>query len=317
MGHTLASSSPRWCVAILSARETAATLAATLDAAVTALGTHPSCIDIVVNGNALVAETLAARVRGSRAAAHLTVRVWSLALRDKAHAWNTYVHRIWPGNGHTFFMDGCITVSHASLTALQARFDRSAHALVAAAVPTAGRSAAAIRELMLRNPQIHGSLFAVRDTAMAQMRSAAFRLPLGFYRSDSLLGTLVNFNFDPATHDWDDRRIAVAGDATWTMRLKSVWNPSDVRAQLHRMTRQALGRVEEAAIKELFYDRRVSIDILSPQPLGLVDAWLERVPESANRPLASDMLARLRIAHLRRRADWHQADEPPVCLFES
>ncbi|MFN7917899.1 MAG: hypothetical protein U0Q55_21305 [Vicinamibacterales bacterium] len=318
MGDPLGTSPLRWCVAIFSARETARTLASTLDAARAAVSTHPATIDLIVNGNARLAEALAARVsRSGRGSAGVATRVWSLALRDKAHAWNAYVHDIWPGAGSPCFMDGCITVSAADLSALQARFEGSAQAMVAAAVPTAGRSAAAIRELMLRNPQIHGSLYAVRDTAMAQMRAAGFRLPLGFYRSDSLLGTLVNFNFDPATHEWDDRRIAVTREASWTMPLKSPWNPADVSAQLRRMTRQAVGRLEEAAIKELFYDRRTSIDVLTPQPLGLVDEWQRRVPDSPNRPLMRSLLARVRMAHLRRRTDWRRSSEPPACLVES
>lgn len=316
MGHSNGTSPRRWCVAILSARETADTLASTLAAAIGAVGAHDARIDVVVNGNPKVAEALAARLGVERRAGDVGVRIWSLALLDKAHAWNTYVHDIWPGGASTFFMDGCITVSAASLAAMQARFDASGDALAVAAVPTAGRSAAQIRVLMLTHPQIHGSLYAISEPAMERLRTAGFRLPLGFYRSDSLLGTLFNMNLDPATHDWEDRRIVVAGDATWTMPVKSPWKPSDVSAQVRRMARQALGRLEEAAIKELFYDRRVSIEMLAHEPLAFVDEWMRRVPGSPNRELTRSVLARLRMAHLRRRTDWVLAAEPATCLFE-
>lgn len=318
MGHLNGTSSRRLCVAILSARETPEVLARTLDAVVSAVGSQHAAVDVLVNGNPRTAAALAAHVRAHTPAPSSTsVRVWRLALRDKAHAWNTYVHALWPGDATACFMDGCITVSSEALASLQARLDVSTHALVAAAVPTVGGSAAAIRALMHTHPQIHGSLYAVRQEALERVRRSGLQVPLGFYRSDSLLGTLFNFNLDPARHDWDDRRIAVTGDATWTMPLKSPWKPGDVSAQLRRVTRQALGRLEEAAIKERFYDRREPATTLTVAPLAFVDDWMRLVPDSPHRALTRSWLARARMAHLRRRSDWGLAAEPPVCLVQS
>ena len=48
-------------------------------------------------------------------------------------------------------------------------------------------------------------------------------VPLGFYRTDALLGTLFCMNLDPHTCDWDDRRITIVDEASWTMREKSPW----------------------------------------------------------------------------------------------
>lgn len=318
MGHSHGTSLARWCVAILSARETAQTLEATLGSTLAAVATHPAVIDLLVNGNPRTAKAIATHVQRRRpTGGAVSIRVWRLALRDKAHAWNEYVHRIWPGDAGAYFLDGCITVSASALTAMQTRLDASAHALVAAAVPTTGGSAAGIRALMLTHPQIHGSFYGIRADALERLRQAGLRLPLGFYRTDSLLGTLFNFNLDPATHDWDDRRIAVVDEPTWSMPPKSPLNPADVRAQLQRLTRQALGRLEEAAIKELFYDRRAPVSLLSQEPLAFIEEWMRRVPDSGNRPLTRSWLARARMAHIRRRADWALAAEPPVCLFAS
>lgn len=316
MGDTSASSSRQWCVAILSAREDLATLESTLAAVLEAVGDAPATVDVLVNGNPSTAQALSARLgtRSMTMVAHAHVRVWNLALRDKAHAWNSYVHSIWPGGSTTFFVDGCITVLPAAFAMTQRRLDGS-DALAVATVPTTGRSAAATRELILRHPQIHGSLYALSEAALTRVRAAGLRLPLGFYRSDSLLGTLVNFNFDPTLHDWDEQRIVVVSEPTWSMAAKSIWNPADVLGQVRRIARQAMGAVEEAATKERFYDRREPLQVLHAEPLAFVDEWIRRDGSSAGAPRQVHWLAQLRMRHVRQRTDWALAGEPPVCLF--
>ena len=39
------------------------------------------------------------------------MRVWHLPLRDKASAWNHFVHHLWPGADTTFILDGYARVT--------------------------------------------------------------------------------------------------------------------------------------------------------------------------------------------------------------
>src|SRR5229473_6286860 len=88
-----------WSVLILSSRERLDELAATIDAAILAAKGHDSIIDLVVNGNAELAEAAGVHVRSMPSqSATAIIRVWYLALGDKAHAFNEYIHRLWPGS---------------------------------------------------------------------------------------------------------------------------------------------------------------------------------------------------------------------------
>lgn len=305
-------------MAILSAREELETLLTTLDASLAALSGQDAVVDVLVNGHGGVARTLGETLqqRGG-APAKVTVRVWALPLRDKANAWNTYVHQIWPGSACTFFVDGYASVQPDAFTRLDARLAQAAEAVAAAAVPTVGRSAPQVRAWMLEASQIHGSLYAVRGEAIQRMRTTGFRLPLGFYRTDALLGTLFNFNLDPPAHPWDERGIVVAADATWTMRVSSLWRVGDLGAQTARVFRQAVGRFEEAAIKEHLYDRRRSPLEIPSRPMALVDTWMRRHPASALRLLARHPLALVRLALVRWRTDWRLREDAPRCVYPS
>ncbi len=307
--------SPRWSVAILSAREDLETLRSTVDAALLAASGRYTVIDILVNGNALVARALAAACADMRVPDSVSVRVWDIALRDKANAWNTYLHRVWDGGTCAFFVDGYAHVRPDAFERLFARLEASAHAVAAAAVPSVGRSASLVRAWMLAGSQIHGSLYAVRGEALDRMRRVGFRLPLGFYRSDALLGTLFNFNTDPGLHTWDDRGVSVVDDATWSARVASPWRLGDLRDYVARRLRQALGRLEEAAIKEYVYDRRLPVAEIPWKPLALLDAWRRVSPVSARRVLLGHPLAVLRLAQTRRRSDWPLSEAPPRQVF--
>lgn len=310
--------SPRWSVAILSAREDLETLLITLDASLAALSGQDAVVDVLVNGHGEVAHEFGRAVQARAGLPDgVRVRVWELGLRDKAHAWNTYVHELWPGSVCTFFVDGYASVQPDAFSRLDARLAQAPEAVAAAAVPTVGRSAAQVRAWMLEASQIHGSLYAVRGEALTRMRASGFRLPLGFYRTDALLGTLFNFNLDPPRHPWDERGIVVAADATWTIRVSSLWRVADLGAQTARVFRQAVGRFEEAAIKEHLYDRRRSPLEIPSGPMALVDTWMRRHPASALRLLARHPLALVRLALVRWRTDWRLREDAPRCVYPS
>src|SRR5690606_36077647 len=84
-----------WSVAVFSSRESVSHLQKVVAACELACRERSAIIDVIVNGNALLAaefrQSLVSPANPSSAA---TVRVWHVALGDKSHAWNTYIHEI-------------------------------------------------------------------------------------------------------------------------------------------------------------------------------------------------------------------------------
>ncbi|MEO8482749.1 MAG: hypothetical protein ABI634_11100 [Acidobacteriota bacterium] len=290
-----------WSVVILSSREDVETLASSIDAARAAVAGRHVVIDVMVNGNARLAEQIAARFAApaSASSASATIRVWSLVMPDKANAWNQYVHHVWPGASVTFFVDGYASANVDALDRLADALDSSKRALAAAAVPSVGRSAAALRDLMMKEPQINGSLYALRGETVRALRSEAVRMPIGLYRQDGLLGSALMFGLDPVAHPWDPDHIVVASGASWTRRVESVWNVRDLANNLDRMKRQALGRFEALAIREHFVDLKLAPSRLPETNAAFLSSWMRRhaakaLTTIARYPFALPALVRLR-----------------------
>src|SRR5205814_8352681 len=126
-----------------------------------------------------------------------------------------------PGNV-AFFNDGCVRVMPDALRLLAAKLADDEKALSVSAVHTYGRSAAYHREQMIRGGGIHGNLFGIRGEVLSLLRARHFKLPLGIYRADGLLGAIMAFNLDPRNNNWDARRLAVQGAATWRLHSRSL-----------------------------------------------------------------------------------------------
>ncbi len=96
---------------------------------------------MLVNGNPALGQDMAAWISAS-SAMEASVRVWSIARGDKAHAWNEYVHRIRPQGRTAFFLDGYAQARPDALSLLAASLAQEAETLGAPRVPSIGRSAA-------------------------------------------------------------------------------------------------------------------------------------------------------------------------------
>lgn len=167
---------PPWAVAIFAARETPAVLAATVRAAIAACAGRRATIDVLIHGNPALAEHFAG-LAPTLASDACTLRIWSIAAPDKAHTWNEYVYRIWEnGNGGStaFFIDGYARVKPDALAAIDRRLAAAPDATGATGVPSCGRSAARLREQMLREGGIHGNLYAVTGDGMRAITWTGF-----------------------------------------------------------------------------------------------------------------------------------------------
>ena len=203
-----------WAVAIIAARESIEMLRSTIGATVAASAGRDTIVDLLINGNSALARECAAWASNTYCGT-ARLRVWSIGQGDKAHAWNEYVHRIWPAGRTAFFLDGYARPRTDGLAQLDASLAKAPEAFGATGVPTSGRSAPALRAAMLSGGGFHGNMNAIPVHAMTQLRTSRFCLPLGLYRTDSLIGSVLMFALDPTTQQWDPRRIVVNGEATW------------------------------------------------------------------------------------------------------
>ena len=183
----LPSTPSKTAAVVIASRETAHTLLATLDALQRAIQA-PTLIDVVVNGNPALASQLLTLLRSRQLLQRSTssaLRLWTLALGDKAHSMNEYLHRIWPGHAPAYFVDGYVRVRADAPALLAQALAADPGALAAAGVPGSGRTAAAMRAQMRDEGGLHGNFFLLGVPALKALRAMDFRLPVGLYRTDA------------------------------------------------------------------------------------------------------------------------------------
>ncbi len=272
--------SPHWAIAVFSARETASQLLRAVASCRRACGSRSASLDILVNGNPGLARDLNTQLARdvARPTPPTSVRIWSLPIGDKSHAWNTYLHEIWPGAAVTCFIDGYVEVHVSAFERLEAALTANPGARAATGVPTQGRSASRQTRFQLEISGIHGNLYALSHEAIANIRHMAFRLPLGLYRTDPMLESYLKFNLDPSANRWNPSRVVVVTDATWSRRVPSAWRISDWHLQWRRMIRQAQGDVEQQAVKDLVAVQQKGPSELPTSVDALLSSWIQRHP---------------------------------------
>jgi len=306
-----------WTVVIIAARESIDTLARCIGATLAACESQGAVIDVVINGNAELAKAAATLVRsGTLHQGPSAVRVWSIGVGDKAHAWNQYVHHIWPGSEIAYFVDGYVEARRDAFAALSRRLAEAPEALGVTGVPSSGRSAAKTREYMLLHGGIQGNMHALRGEAMAGIRERGLRLPLGLYRTDSLVGAFLLLKLAPENEKWEPRRMAVAADATWDIPGQSAITFRNVKAQFKRVLRQAQGELENRALREHMTVRRLPAQQLPETVSELVNHWIATQPEQA-RAILKRPTCRYAAYKLRHHRDWSAAKLPPQLLHSS
>ena len=304
-----------WAVAIIAARETIDTLAQTIRAAEEASAGKDAIIDVLVNGNPDLARQTGAWVQASPWAG-ATVRVWSIPRGDKAHAWNEYVHRIWQSGRTAFFLDGYAQPVVDALARLEASLGQDGDVLGATGVPSSGRSALSLRERMVREGGFHGNMHAITADAMMQLRATGVRLPLGLYRTDSLIGAILLFRLDPASHRWDRRRIVVNPEATWHVSGATGLSFKKAVGQFKRRLRQAQGDLENRAVRDYLSVRRAPVNAMPKTARELVLSWIDANPGEARHLYMGNPFRLYAANKLRAPQDWTAAERAPEVVCE-
>lgn len=289
-----------WSIAVF-ARNERPSLARCLPALAAATqGLHARVL-LILNGTTDGADEEAP---GLMRAAGLHGQVWSIPHADKSNAINQYLHRLRPAAGMHVFVDAYAAVAPDALRRLGARLAAEPLAMAAAAVPSSGRSAAALRADMLAYPGLHGSLFALRGSFVERLAASGLRLPVGLYRGDGLLGAFLMHDLDSTGTPWRPPRVAVETDATWSLRPLRPWHPADLRRHWRRLVQQGRGRLESGAIRNTIYPGRLGSGGFGALPDSadhLILDWLAAMPEAVPSPLR-DPFAAMALRRIRRTA---------------
>lgn len=308
-----ATTPPKWAVAVFAARESAETIENTIDAIQLAVAENNSRIAILVNGNRNLADQLSRRFQERHYVPPNGIRIdiWFLEVGDKAQTWNAYVHRLYPGAELTFFVDGYAAPELDALNLLSQAISESPQSLAVSGVPSCGSSARRQAAVMLRSGGIHGNLFALPKRTMEELRQRAICLPKGLYRTDSLIGAVLNFRFDPSKHSWDPGQILVQGDATWKITPLRWWHPGDIRTHVKRFLRQSQGMLENLAISDHLGRHRRSPESLPSTARELVLQWWHGNTGPNWRRIIFHLGWLLALRRMREIRDWSKADEAP------
>ncbi|CAH1747211.1 conserved protein of unknown function [Thauera humireducens] len=305
-------------VVIISFRETTETLYNAIAAALRALKGFNAVLDVVVNGNAELAESVAGcmRDRCGEFPAGVRLRCWYLVCGDKAHAWNTYVHELWPGARTTVFMDGYVEAAVDAIQLLDDALAEDTNALGATGVPNVGASARRMQKEMTSGGGIHGNLFALGADAMRLIRNTRFFVPLGLYRVDGVIGAALFKQLQPIGTTWDIKRVVVLPAVSWRFGRLKWWRLRDWIAYIKRLSRQQQGVLENLAFRDFFIRRKQPLDKLPRTALTLLEDWERHAPDEASSTLRRSSAARRALERMRLPRDWSQAAAPPVLMVE-
>jgi hypothetical protein len=239
----------------------------------------------MVNGNSMLANELASTFaeRSSVASGDTPLKIWSIPRGDKANAWNRYVHDIWDGESIAFFVDGYVQPNPDAFRVLGDSVHANPRAWGGSGVPSVGRSAKALRQNLIVNTGFHGNLCCLKGDAISQLRSQKITLPVGIYRTDSLMGAFLCYGLDPASNVWEDFRIHVEPHASWQADALRLWHPRDLLLQWKRLLRQARGKLEVGAFSDHMAVHRRSPATLPTTVHELVLHWAKLCPAQVRR----------------------------------
>ncbi|MDO8971776.1 MAG: hypothetical protein Q7U74_13870, partial [Saprospiraceae bacterium] len=300
---------PSWSVAVFAARESLEVLLITLDAILVAIK-RPATVNLLINGNETLATNLnAALMEKSITNALVEIRIWIIEIGDKACAWNQYIQHIWNSGELAFFVDGYARPNPSSFVLLENAMTSSGQISAATGLPSTGRTAKPLGKMMLATHGLHGNLYCISPAIMQHMKSSGFHLPAGIYRTDSTLGAAIKFCFDPANNEWNDSRVFVHPEVTWTTPEKHWWRFSDIKSQLKRQLRQAQGDLENRAVRNHLQVCKRRAESLPATALELVETWVIACPDEAASALCNP-LHRHAWKNLKTMVDWSKSAIP-------
>lgn len=310
----------KWCVAIIASREDLATLKSSTIAASAACTSYPALIDVLVNGNERLARSVAESMDKAKVSElrQVAIRIWSLALPDKADTWNRYVYEIWPKAHTTFFIDGYVRPETNSFSLLANLLNNEGQFACASGIPLTGRSAAQYKkEVTEQGWGLHGNLYALSQDTMNNIRANGFRMPKGLYRNDGFLAAALALDLRPESATWDAaRRLGIVDDAGWSTPQRKWWNPIHLKDAWKRRRRQQRGVIENAAIRYWLSTKKTAFADLPDNIDDIVLGWMRDTPGSLDDLCEKRPGIRKHIEQFAESKDWTLSTIPPSKLLE-
>ena len=146
---------------------------------------------------------------------------------------------------------------------------------------------------------------------MNELRERGFRLPIGLYRTDSLIGAVIAFGLDPVNGSWAPGRTVVVPGATWTFKTNSLWTAKDLVRHWKRMVRQARGVLENIAVRQHMAVEKKSPETLPAIADDLIRLWIRAFPISAAKVFLTNPLSMIAAKRAFVPKDWSESEMPP------
>ena len=168
------------------------------------------------------------------------VQLVSIALGDKANAWNVFVHEVAPrGGSPCFFIDGDVRATAGALDVMALMLAQHPHANGVAALPKSGRGVAAFQRDMLKANGLAGNLYGLRGEFVERIRAQAITMPIGTIGEDALMGAMLKWDLRGDTR-WDNSKVVVAREAGFKFNSVSPWLPREWKKYFRRRVRYSV-----------------------------------------------------------------------------
>ncbi len=208
-------------------------------------------VTVLVNGTT---DDSVSRATQAANDAKLNADIYSISYPDKSNAWNQFVYTLRPNAGSYFFVDGYTRVSPDALSLLATYIEANPGANAASACPISGRSAVRWRDDLMKHGGVVGCLHVLPRQFVDRIVNRQILLPTGLYRGDGLLNSVASHDCDAVNSPWNRTLAGVVPKAGFAISPWS-WRWRDLRRHWDRRVRQGRGRLENAAIKSIVYDR--------------------------------------------------------------
>lgn len=225
---------PSWPIAVFAHNE-ARNIIACLDSLQSAADSPCEC-HVLANACADDTEALVREYSAN----HPNVHLVSIALGDKANAWNVFVHEVAPRNAmHYFFIDGDVRATPGSLDAMAQALAHHPQANGVSALPRSGRGLDAFQRDMLKDNGVAGNLYGLRGTFVERICRQAIRMPVGTIGEDALMGAMLKWDLRGDVR-WDDSKVVVAQEAGFEFDSVSPWLPREWKKYFRRRVRYSV-----------------------------------------------------------------------------
>lgn len=218
------------------------------------------CAEISVLVNQCQDNTLDASCQESKLHHDTSIKVFYIDYGDKSNAINQFLYAscIYTPSKYYAFIDGHICVAPDLFDRVADHFNNDSELLCVSGAADNGRTSAMLSRHSIRNGAVYGQCFVLKGEFVSRLRSKKFKLPIGLYRGDGLIGSMVAHNLDAVNNEWSNSRSIVAQNSKYTIETLSIFSFRALVKQFRRMIRQSRGTLENWAIKTIIYKENYS-----------------------------------------------------------